>query len=54
MPWTYVIENLNGEGIFGMFQSKEKQKRNKIEFRSQKLIKRKGEKLYIKWKGYDS
>ena len=54
MPWTYVIENLNGEEIVGMFQSKEKQKRNKIEFRSQKVIKRKGEKLYIKWKGYDS
>ena len=51
MPWTV---DLNGEEIVGTFQSKEKQKRNKIEFRSQKVIKREGEKLYIKWKGCDN
>ena len=51
MPWTV---ELNGEEIVGTFQSKEKQKINKIEFRSQKVIKREGEKLYIKWKGCDN
>ena len=51
MPWTV---DLNGEEIVGTFQSKEKQKRNKIEFRSQKVIKREGENRYIKWKGCDN
>ena len=27
---------------------------NKKEFRVKKIIKRKGDKLYVKWKGYDS
>ena len=27
---------------------------NKKEFRVEKVIKRKGDKLYIKWKGYDN
>ena len=30
------------------------QKANQKEFRVKKVIKRKGEKLYVKWKGYDS
>ena len=30
------------------------QKTNKREFRIEKIIKRKGDKLYVKWKGYDS
>ena len=37
-----------------MFYEKELQKRNQEEFRVEKVIKRKGDKLYIRWKGYDS
>ena len=37
-----------------MFSEKELQKTNQKEFRVEKVIKRKGNKLYVKWKGYDS
>ena len=49
-PWTYVINDVNGDKIIGTFYKKELQKTNQQEFR----IKRKGDKLYVKWKGYDS
>ena len=52
--WTYVISNLKGEAIVGTFFEKELQKTNQKEFRVKKVIKRKGDKLYVKWKGYDS
>ena len=51
-PWTYVISELNGEEIVGMFYEKELEKKNKKEIRVGKVIKRKGDKLYVKWKGY--
>ena len=51
-PWTYVISDLNGEEIVGMFYEKELEKKNKKEIRVGKVIKRKGDKLYVKWKGY--
>ena len=54
VPWTYVINDLNGEEIIGTFYEKELQKTNQKEFRIEKLIKRKDDKLYVKWKGYDS
>ena len=54
VPWTYVINDLNGEEIIGTFYEKELQKTNQQEFRIEKVIKRKGDKLYVKWKGYDS
>ena len=53
MPWTYVISDLNGEEIVGSFYEKELQKTNKKEFRIEKMIKRKGNKLYVKWKSYN-
>ena len=31
-PWTYVINDLNGEEIIGTFYEKELQKTNQIEF----------------------
>ena len=52
VPWTYVINDLNGEKIIGTFYEKELQKTNQEEFRIEKVIKRKGDKLYVKWKGY--
>ena len=54
VPWTYVINDLNGEEITGTFYEKELQKTNREEFRIQKVIKRKGDKIYVKWKGYDN
>ena len=50
---TYIFSDLNGEDIFGIFCVKELQKTNQRLFRDAKVIKRKGGKLYVKWKGYD-
>ena len=54
VPWTCVINDLNGEEIIGTVYEKEQQKTNQKEFRIEKVIKRKDDKLYVKWKGYDS
>ena len=54
VPWTYFISDLNGEEIIGTFYEKEQQKTNQRAFRIEKVIKRKGSKLYVKWKGYDN
>ena len=50
VPWTHV----KGGEIVGTFHEKEFQKTNQREFRVEKVIKRKGDKLYVKWKSYDS
>ena len=47
--WTYVINDLIGEEIIGTFYEKELQKTNQEEFRIEKVIRRKGDKLYVKW-----
>ena len=52
VPWTYVINDLNGEEITGTFY--EKEFRIQEEFRIEKVIRRKGDKLYVKWKGYNN
>ena len=52
VPWTYVINDLNDEEITGSFYEKELQKTSQKEFRIEKVLKRKGDKLYVKWKGY--
>ena len=49
MLWTYLINDLNGEEIVGTFYENELQKTNNQE---KKVIKKKGDKLYVKWKGY--
>ena len=54
VPWTYEINDLNGEKIIGSFYEKELQKTSQEEFRIEKVIKRKGDKIYVKWKGYDN
>ena len=54
VPSAYVISDLNGEEIEGSFHGKELQKTNQKEFRIEKVIKRKGNKLHAKWKGYDN
>ena len=54
VPWTYEINDLNGEKIVGSFYEKELQKTDQKEFRIEKVIRRKRDKLYVKWKGYDN
>ena len=54
VSWTYVINDLNGEEIIGTFYEKELLKTNQQEFRIEKAIQKKDDKLYVKWAGYDS
>ena len=54
VPWTYVINDLNCEEIIGTFYEKALQKTNQEEFRIEKVIRRKGDKLYVRCKGYDN
>ena len=48
-----VIHDFNGEEIIGTFQRR-LLKTNQQEFRIEKALRRKGDKLYVKSKGYDS
>ena len=54
VSWTYLINDLNSEEIIGTLYEKELQKTNKEEFRIEKVVKKKGNKLYVKWKGYNN
>ena len=54
VPWTYIINDFNGEEIIKTFYEKELQKTNQKEFRIENVIRGKGEKLYVKWKGYNN
>ena len=54
VPWTFLINDLNDEEIKGSFYEKELQKTDQKEFRIEKVIKKKGDKLFVKWKGYEN
>ena len=54
VPWTYVLNDLNGAEIIGTFYENELQKTNQKEFRIEKVHKKKDDKLYVRWKGYDN
>ena len=54
VPWRYVISDLNGGKSAGSVYEKDLQKINKKENRIEKVIKRKGDKLNVKWKEYDN
>ena len=51
---TYVIENLNGKELVRKFYENKLQKTNQKEFRVEKAIERKGDKLYVKEKDSDN
>ena len=51
--WTYVISNLSGQPITGIFMKKNCKKLVQ-KIRIEKVLKRKGDKLYVKWKGYEN
>ena len=52
VPWMYVISDLKGEKILVKSHKIELKKASQKEFRIAKVIKRKGDKLHVKWKGY--
>ena len=52
--WTYAISDLNGEKIAGSFYEEELQRTCQENIRIEKVIKRKGGKMYVKWKGYNN
>ena len=54
VTWTYTISDLNGEEIVETFYETELQKTNQKEFRVERVLRRKGNKLHVKWKGYHS
>ena len=54
VPWTYVLNELNSKEIIGTFYKNELQATNQQKFRVGEVIKRKGDKLYVKWKGFDN
>ena len=45
---------MSGEEITGSIYKKELQKTNQKEFRIEKILKKKDDKLYVKWKDYDN
>ena len=49
-----MISDLNGEPITGSFYEKEMQKTSQEKFGIEKVIKRKSDKFYVKWKRYDN
>ena len=49
--YSHLINDFNGKEIIGTFYEKELQKTIQEEFRIEKVIKKKGNKLYAKWKG---
>ena len=54
MPQTYGNSDLNSEEIFGSFFEKELQKTDQKQFKVEKVIKGKDNKLYVECKGLDS
>ena len=48
VPWTHVISDLDGEKIIGTFCGKELEKTIQKEFRIEKVINKKGDKLCVK------
>ena len=54
VSWTYVISHFKGEENVGTFYQKKLQTSNQKEFIVEKVIKRKSDKLFVKWKGYYS
>ena len=49
-----TIIELNSEPITRKFYEKELQKTSQQKFKIEIVTKRKGDKLYLKWKGYDN
>ena len=48
VPWSYVINDLNGQEVIVRFHEKKLQKTNQEEFRIEKVLKKNGNKLYVR------
>ena len=48
VPWTYVVSDLKGEEITGSFYEKDLQKTSQEKCRIEQVLKRNGDKLYVK------
>jgi len=53
-PLTYNIVDLKGEEIKGSFYKEELQKTKQELFRIEKIIRKRGDMAFVKWKGYDT
>ena len=51
-PVTYKLIDFNNEEIKGTFYEQELQKTKQDTYRIEKVLKKKGNKLFVKWKGY--
>ena len=51
-PPTYQLKDLNGEKITGSFYEPELQKTRQETFRIEKVLKKRGNKMFVKWLGY--
>ena len=51
---AYVINDLNNQEIIETFYEKELQGTNQEKSKIEKVIKKNGNKLYVKWEGYDN
>ena len=54
IPLTYVIGDLKVEEIIGTFYEKDLQERSLAKLRIEKKMRKKGKKLFVKWKGYNN
>ena len=54
MPRTYVISDLKGEEILDTFYEKVLQETNQKGFRIENIIKKEGDNINVKWKGYNN
>ena len=54
IPLTYVIDDLKVEEIIGTFYEKDLQERSLAKLRIEKKMRKKGKKLFVKWKGYNN
>ena len=54
VSWKYFFNDVNGEEIIGTCYENELQKTDQKEFRIEKVLKKKSDKVYVKWKGYDN
>ena len=54
VPWTFTIKEFNSEGKLGIIFEKKLQDVTQRESRIEKVIKKRGNKLCVKWKGFDN
>ena len=54
VPWTYIMILREEKLLKRFIKMNCKKKTNQKEFRIEKVMKRKGDELYVKWKIYDN